>query len=171
MPKLPPPPRKPQNRSAFSFALARTTSPAAVTTVAASKLSIDSPILRSVRPTPPPNVNPPAPVCETMPVVVIILCAVAAVSMCPSNDPPSARSVIASASTSVECICDRSIIMPPSEVDLPGRLWPPHFTDTSKLRSRAKLTALTTSSTAAHCTTIAGCLWSNMPFQTCLAAA
>ena len=38
-PKLPPPPRSPQNRSAFSSALARTTLPSAVTTSAESRLS------------------------------------------------------------------------------------------------------------------------------------
>src|SRR4029453_11152758 len=39
IPKLPPPPRRPQKRSAFSSALAVTTSPSAVTSWAESRLS------------------------------------------------------------------------------------------------------------------------------------
>ena len=42
-PKLPPPPRRPQNRSGFSVALARTCSPVARTTSAATRLSIVRP--------------------------------------------------------------------------------------------------------------------------------
>ena len=42
-PKLPPPPRSAQNRSAFSFSLAVRTRPSAVTTSAERRLSIDRP--------------------------------------------------------------------------------------------------------------------------------
>jgi hypothetical protein len=45
MPKFPPPPRIPQNRSAFSDAFAVTNRPSAVTTSAAMTLSIANPNL------------------------------------------------------------------------------------------------------------------------------
>ena len=57
-PKLPPPPRSAQNRSGFSSALARTSSPSAVTTSAASRLSHAGPCLRASQPRPPPSVRP-----------------------------------------------------------------------------------------------------------------
>jgi hypothetical protein len=66
-PKFPPPPRIPQKRSGWSSGLARTTSPSAVTTSADRRLSIVRPNRRISRPTPPPNVGPPTPVCETTP--------------------------------------------------------------------------------------------------------
>src|ERR1700733_1451472 len=61
-PKLPPPPRKAQNKSAFSFALARTTELSAVTRVNPATLSQDNPNLRVSHPVPPPRINPDAPV-------------------------------------------------------------------------------------------------------------
>ena len=42
-PKLPPPPRRPQNRSSFSSALAVTNLPSAVITPAEMRLSTESP--------------------------------------------------------------------------------------------------------------------------------
>src|SRR5436305_13596470 len=66
-PKLPPPPRKAQNKLALFAASARRSEPSAVTTVDASTLSHDSPNLRVSHPVPPPRTRPPAPVCETTP--------------------------------------------------------------------------------------------------------
>src|SRR5216683_1770473 len=66
-PKLPPPPRRPQNRSAFSDALATLSSPLAVTTSAESRLSMLKPRLRICQPVPPPNVRPATPVLDTTP--------------------------------------------------------------------------------------------------------
>ena len=68
-PKLPPPPRSPQKRSAFSSALARTVCPSAVTTSAASRLSQVRPYLRISQPMPPPSVRPAMPVWEICPPV------------------------------------------------------------------------------------------------------
>src|SRR6185436_10275206 len=65
-PKLPPPPRIAQNSSGCSVALARTISPAAVTTSAEIRLSTVSPCLRLSQPNPPPSVSPPMPVVELM---------------------------------------------------------------------------------------------------------
>ncbi len=67
MPKLPPPPRSAQKRSGFSLALARTSSPSAVTTCAAMRLSTVRPNLRVVQPKPPPSARPATPVVELMP--------------------------------------------------------------------------------------------------------
>ena len=69
-PKLPPPPRSAQNRSACSMADARTSRPSAVTTSAATRLSQARPCLRSSQPEPPPSVRPATPVVETRPPVV-----------------------------------------------------------------------------------------------------
>src|SRR5690606_24802929 len=60
-PKLPPPPRDAQNRSAFSYASARTSRPSAVTTSALSTLSAARPYSRPSQPIPPPSVNPVTP--------------------------------------------------------------------------------------------------------------
>ena len=46
-PKLPPPPRMAQKRSAFSFALARVVLPSANTISASSRLSMERPYLRA----------------------------------------------------------------------------------------------------------------------------
>src|SRR5262245_10314324 len=63
-PKLPPPPCSPQKRSSFSSLLARTMSPAAVTTSAESRLSIARPCLAMSHPSPPPRVKPAMPVVD-----------------------------------------------------------------------------------------------------------
>ena len=69
MPKLPPPPRRPQNRSAFSSSLATTNSPSAVTTSHERRASMERPNLRMRWPMPPPRVRPPMPVWLTKPPV------------------------------------------------------------------------------------------------------
>src|SRR5215212_7387310 len=61
-PKLPPPPRRPQKRSAFSSSLAWTIRPSAVTTSAEIRLSAVYPYIRSSQPLPVPSVNPAMPV-------------------------------------------------------------------------------------------------------------
>ncbi len=61
-PKLPPPPRRPQNRSAFSSLLACTSRPSAVTTSADTRLSHANPCFRASQPRPPPSVSPAMPV-------------------------------------------------------------------------------------------------------------
>src|SRR3954469_14325370 len=67
MPKLPPPPRRAQNRSGLSVALACTSLASAVTTSAPTRLSAARPYLRINQPIPPPRVNPPTPVPEGPP--------------------------------------------------------------------------------------------------------
>ena len=59
-------------------------------------------------------------------------------------------------STRTPRMSERSIIMPPSHVDLPEWLCPPHFTATSRLEPRAKLTALRMSATPRGWTMSAG---------------
>ena len=70
MPKLPLPPRTPQNRSGFSFSLAVTSSPSAVTRSTESRLSTAAPYLRINQPIPPPRVSPETPVWLTIPPTV-----------------------------------------------------------------------------------------------------
>src|SRR4030067_239992 len=66
-PRLPPPPRTPQNRSGSFLALAVTSSPLAVTTSAESRLSMVRPRFRVSQPNPPPSVRPATPGGEVMP--------------------------------------------------------------------------------------------------------
>ena len=70
IPKLPPPPRIAQKRSAFSSALARTTRPSAMTISAERRLSSASPYFGISQPRPPPSVSPAMPVDPTTPPVV-----------------------------------------------------------------------------------------------------
>ena len=60
-PKLPPPPRMAQNRSGWCSSSTSRIWPSAVTSSAASRLSMVSPCLRTRNPTPPPRVIPPIP--------------------------------------------------------------------------------------------------------------
>ena len=60
-PKLPPPPRIAQNSSGWWSSSTARTWPSAVTSSAASRLSMVSPCLRTRNPTPPPRVSPPIP--------------------------------------------------------------------------------------------------------------
>ena len=91
IPKLPPPPRTPQNRSAFSCSLARTNSPSAVIRSTESRLSMVSPNRRIVNPMPPPRVSPARPVCETKPAGTTSPNAWVSRSSSPSSTPAWAR--------------------------------------------------------------------------------
>src|SRR5664280_3548374 len=64
-PRLPPPPRNAQKRSAFCSALAVQNVPSAVITSAEIRLSQARPCLRTSQPTPPPRVSPAIPVVDT----------------------------------------------------------------------------------------------------------
>ena len=74
MPKLPPPPRSPQKRSAFSVSDATTLRPSAVTTSASIRLSQVNPNLRSSQPLPLPSARPAIPVSGTRPPVTASPC-------------------------------------------------------------------------------------------------
>ncbi len=145
-PKLPPPPRSPQKRSWFSFSLACTWLPSAVTTSAESRLSTVMPYLRLSQPKPPPSVRPATPVVELMPSGVARPCAWAAASKSPRVQPGSTLARRAAGSTWTRFIGDRSIISPPSHTALPAMLWPPPRIETSTLCLPANLTAWTTCS-------------------------
>ena len=67
MPKLPPPPRTAQNKSAFSSAFATTKLPSANTMSTDNRLSMVSPHFRDRWPIPPPRVSPATPVEEMKP--------------------------------------------------------------------------------------------------------
>src|SRR6267154_1021251 len=88
-PKLPPPPRKAQNKSGFSLELERTTELSAVTSVNPSTLSQDNPNRRVSHPVPPPRIRPEAPVCETTPEGKTSPAFWVAVSTEPNRQPPA----------------------------------------------------------------------------------
>ena len=139
-PKLPPPPRSAQKRSGFSSALARRSRPSAVTTSAATRLSMVSPNLRVIQPKPPPRVSPAMPVVELIPVGTASpwawVAASRSASVAPGDDPRRP----ASGSTATERICDRSRSSAPSATASPAIWWPPPRTASSRPLSRAKST-------------------------------
>src|SRR6516162_887307 len=87
-PKLPPPPRKAQNKSTFSPSLQCTSEPSVVTSVSPSTLSQDNPNRRVSHPVPPPSTNPEAPVCDTTPDGKIKPTCCVALSIDPRRQPP-----------------------------------------------------------------------------------
>src|SRR5262249_59884596 len=86
-PKLPPPPRSAQNKSAFSREFVQTMDPSAVTRVNSSTLSHDNPNFRVSHPVPPPRMSPAAPVWETTPEGKIKPASWVALSIEPSKQP------------------------------------------------------------------------------------
>ena len=156
MPKLPPPPRSPHSSSGFSSSLACTSCPSAVTTSAASRLSQVRPTLRISQPMPPPSVNPAIPVVDTSPPVTASPNACVSWSKSAHVQPPSATAVRRAGSTRTLVMADRSMTMPPSQVEKPGSECPPPRTATSRFSLRAKSTARMTSATPAQRTISAG---------------
>ena len=98
-PKLPPPPRSAQKRSAFSPSDASTTCPSEVTTVAASRLSSVSPYAPIRWPIPPPSVSPATPVSPKVPPGVASPCRWQTGSKSSQRAPPWQVAIPASAST------------------------------------------------------------------------
>ena len=87
IPKLPPAPRIPQKRSAFSDALALTNLPSAVIMSTARSWSTVRPYFRMSHPIPPPSVRPVSPVVVTMPAGTASPNACVSRSSSPSNTP------------------------------------------------------------------------------------
>jgi hypothetical protein len=102
------------------------------------------------RPTPPPRVSPPTPVCETTPAGTTMLCACVARSSSPSSAPPWTLARRATGSTRTAFIGPRSITMPSSHVLCPGMLWPPPRTAIARRCARPCSIAATTSRTRVH---------------------
>ena len=147
MPKLPPPPRIAQNRSAFSVSDAVTTWPVAVTTRAARRLSAARPILRSSQPLPEPSVKPDTPVLDTRPPVTARPCSCVAASSSPQTTPGCTHAIRRTGSTWIAFSGPRSITMPPSLVAKPGAACAPPRTEISIPCSRACRSAAATSAT------------------------
>ena len=164
MPKLPPPPRTPQNRSEFRSLLAWTNSPSAVTRSTEMSWSIDNPCLRMIQPIPPPSVSPATPVWVTMPDGTARPNAWVSRSRSPSSAPACTRAVRASGSTRIPFISERSITTASSATEKPGNECPPLRTATGSPLVRPNFTAAMTSETPAQRMIIAGCR-SNEPFQ------
>ena len=151
-------------QSGFSVALVSSSCPSAVTMSTEVSWSQDRPKRRATRPNPPPKVKPPAPVCDTVPVVVTRPNGSVSRSRSPRSAPPPTRASRSVGSTRTPRIKDRSIMSPSSHTDWPERLWPPPRTATSNPYACAKLTARTTSAAPRHRAIIAG--WrSNMPLK------
>ena len=145
IPKLPPPPRSAQNRSAFSVAEAVTTWPSAVSTRAARRLSAARPILRSSQPLPEPSVKPATPVLDTRPPVTARPCSCVAASSSLHSTPGWTQAIRRAGSTWIAFSGLRSITRPPSVVANPAAEWPPARTATSSSCSRAYASAAATS--------------------------
>jgi hypothetical protein len=165
IPKLPPPPRRPQNSSGSLSASTRSCSPPAVTRSTATRLSTVSPCLRIRWPSPPPSVSPPTPVWLMTPPVVASPCGAVARSKSDQSAPPATRAARLWGSTRTDLISERSIITPLSQTESPATEWPPPRTETPRSFSRAKRTARVTSSAPAQRAINAG-RRSIAPFQT-----
>ena len=124
-PKLPPPPRSPQNSSGFSSADVLTTRPSAVTTSAPIRLSQVKPSFRSSQPLPLPRARPAMPVSGTRPPVTASPCSWVAASNSPQLSPASARTVRAAGSTSMPFMPRMSTTSPPSTTAAPVTPCPP----------------------------------------------
>ena len=155
-PKLPPPPRIAQNRSGWLSASTSRIRPSAVTTSAASRLSIVSPWSRLRKPVPPPSVMPPIPTDAASPNPVARPCAPTAFVYSPAVRPVCAQAVRPSASISSPRISRRSSTMPSSSTPCPAPLCPPLRTASPRPESRANETIRATSSASAGRTTAAG---------------
>jgi hypothetical protein len=125
IPKLPLPPRRPQNRSGLSSADAVTTRPSAVTTSASIRLSQVNPSLRSSQPLPDPRTSPPTPVVETRPPVTARPCCWQIASSAPQVAPPPTFTIRFTGSTTAWSIGRRSMQIPPSTTADPVTPCPP----------------------------------------------
>ena len=164
-PKLPPPPRRPQNSSGSVSASTRMRSPSAVTSSTESRLSTVRPCLRIRCPSPPPSVSPPMPVWLMIPPVVARPAACGgAVELAPQHAAGRARGARRRGRRGSPSSATGRSSRPPSQTAWPATAWPPPRTDTSRSRSRAKRTASTTSSAPAQRAISAG--WRSIaPFQ------
>src|SRR5438876_5672103 len=99
---------------------------------------------------PPPSVSPATPVCPTTPTGHASPYSCAARSSCSRRAPPWTRAVRFAGSISTARMPERSMTTPPSHVEKPATLWPPPRTAMTRSCSRAKRTAVTTSTTRVH---------------------
>ena len=119
--------------------------PSAVTSSAASRLSIVMPYLRASQPIPPPRVIPAAPTEPVSPNGTARPWAYAARVSSPATTPASTQAVRRTGSMSMPFIADRSISSTPSPVLWPAALWPPARTARRKPRTRPNTMAVATS--------------------------
>ena len=155
-PKFPPPPLSAHSSSGFSPASARMSSPSAVTSSAARRLSQARPCWRSSQPEPPPMVSPATPVVETRPPVVASPCAWVARSTWAQTAPPPTRATRRTGSTSTSHMSRTSRTRPSSTRHTPATECPPARTATGIPSARAAARTATTSSGAAQRATARG---------------
>ena len=91
-----------------------------------------SPYLRMSHPMPPPRVRPASPVCVTIPAGTANPKACDSRSSSPRSTPAWALAVPVSGSTRIPFIMPRSMTMPPSQSESPGKLCPPLLTATGR---------------------------------------
>ena len=142
-----PPPRSPQNRSVFSFSLARTMRPSAVTTSTDETLSEVQPKLagKVTESAAEGEARDPCGRDEAKHGSKAVYLGSRWTS--PRRHPAWARAVRELGWTHTPRIRDMSSINPPSHTASPAMLWPPPFIDNATPCSRAKLTRATTSAT------------------------
>ena len=165
-PKLPEPPRRPQNRSGCSCADAVTSRPSAVTRSTESRLSIVRPYWRDSQPMPPPSVSPAMPVCEIWPPGTASPMRLRlAVDVAPERARLRPRRPSRSGSTQTPFmpreVEDDAAVARSSSRPRSARL----RARRARFRSRGRSSTTATTSTAPSTRTIAAGLQSNMPFQ------
>ena len=144
MPKLPPPPRSPQNSSGSCAASTLPELAVGGDQVDATQVVDGQAVLaHQVAEAAAEGQAADPGVADRCPPVVARPYACVARSSSPQSTPPAARAVRRAGSTRIAFISDRSIITPSSQTAYPATEWPPPRTDTSRPRSRAKLTAST----------------------------
>ena len=142
-PKLPPPPRRPQQQvgvfvDSLAWRKCRRRLRHRPTT-----LSQASPKRRPEPSQPPPSVRPAAPVCETVPAWSQARRPRFHDRADPSTGPGLQVGALGfGVDTHALHLARRSIMSPPSQVDFPERLWPPARTAVSNWCSRAKFDGL-----------------------------
>ncbi len=165
IPKLPPPPRSPQNSSGSVQASTCSGSPSAVTRSTESRLSTVRPSLRMRWPSPPPRVSPPMPVWLTIPAGVASPNALGGAVELAQQDP-AGRPGGAGPRVDPDRLHQRQVDHQAAVATAwPATACPPPRTETSRSCSRAKRTASATSSAPAQRAISAG-RRSMAPFQT-----
>ena len=141
MPKLPPPPRRPQSTSGSRCSSTSSTSPSAVTSWAPISASHANPSDDRSQLIPPVRVRPPIPVSMKVPEGAAKPWAKVAASRSINRDPASASAVFAAGSTVAPRHRDKSMRSAPSGEEWPATLWPPPRTPIARPDSAAQRTA------------------------------
>ena len=165
MPKLPPPPRRPQNSSGSLSASTRSRSTVGGDEVDGAQVVDGEPVLAHEVPEPAAERQPADPDVTDRPAGGGQAVALGGeVELRPHQAAGGPRDARAPGSTETAFICERSIITPSSQTEWPTTEWPPPRTESGSSRSRANRSACWTSSAPAQRAIRAG-RRSMAPFQ------